>query len=154
MCNTFSLNWSPSLSTNHEIRLVVFDWAGTTVDFGCFAPVDAFVRTFAHHGIAVTPAEVRVAMGLHKKDHLLALLRQPEVSQRWNRATGRTWTERDLESLYNTFIPLQMETVAEHDPGLFVFGPDRSRVGRLRYWRAARAVRPSVTARRPSHRRC
>ena len=109
------------MSTNHEVRLVVFDWAGTTVDFGCFAPVDAFVRTFAHHGIAVTPAEVRVAMGLHKKDHLHALLRQPEVSQRWKRTAGRTWNEKDLEALYNTFIPIQLETVAEHAqivPGL------------------------------------
>jgi phosphonoacetaldehyde hydrolase len=101
--------------------LVVFDWAGTAVDFGSFAPVDAFVRTFAHHGVVVTPAEVRVGMGLHKKDHLRALLGQPDVSQRWNRAAGRDWTEEDLESLYETFSPIQVETVAEHAqlvPGL------------------------------------
>ena len=24
------------------IRAVIFDWAGTTVDYGCFAPVQAF----------------------------------------------------------------------------------------------------------------
>lgn len=112
--DAFSLNWSPSLSVNSKVRLVVFDWAGTTVDFGSFAPVDAFVRTFAHHGVVVTPAEVRVGMGLHKKDHLRALLRQPDLSQRWNRAAGRDWTEEDLEALYTTFRPLQVETVAEH----------------------------------------
>jgi hypothetical protein len=34
-----------------------------------------------------------------------------------------------------------LETIAEEDPGLFVFGPDRSKVGRLRYRLAARAIR-------------
>jgi len=30
-------------------------------------------------------------------------------------------------------------------PALFVFGPDRKRIMRLRYWRAARAIRSSIT---------
>ena len=30
----------------HPIEAVIFDWAGTTVDFGCFAPVQAFVEVF------------------------------------------------------------------------------------------------------------
>ena len=42
-------------------------------------------------------------------------------------------------------IPAMLEVVAETDPGLFVFGPDRKRIMRLRYWRAARAIRSSVT---------
>jgi phosphonoacetaldehyde hydrolase len=109
------------MSASNEIRLVVFDWAGTTLDFGCFAPVDAFVRALAHHGVTVTPAEVRVGMGLHKKDHLRTLLSQPEISQRWHRATGRTWTEKELEAIYDTFVPHQLEAVAAHTqivPGL------------------------------------
>jgi phosphonoacetaldehyde hydrolase len=109
------------MSTHHEIRLVIFDWAGTTVDFGCFAPVDAFVCAFAHHGVAVTAAEVRMYMGLHKKDHLRSMLRQPEVSQRWQQATGHNWTEKDLDALYQTLIPIQAEAVAAHAqvvPGL------------------------------------
>jgi hypothetical protein len=43
-------------------------------------------------------------------------------------------------------IPAMLEVVAEQNAGLFVFGPDRSRIMRLRYWRAARAIRSSVTA--------
>jgi hypothetical protein len=43
-------------------------------------------------------------------------------------------------------IPAMLEVVAEQDPGLFVFGPDRRRIMRLRYWRAARAIRSGVTA--------
>jgi nucleotide-binding universal stress UspA family protein len=43
-------------------------------------------------------------------------------------------------------IPALLEVVAEQDAGLLVFGPDRKRMSRLRYWRAARAIRSSVTA--------
>src|SRR5579864_8135539 len=42
-------------------------------------------------------------------------------------------------------IPALVEVVAEQDAGLLVFGPDRRRMSRLRYWRAARAIRSSVT---------
>jgi len=42
-------------------------------------------------------------------------------------------------------IPALLEVVAEQDPGLLVFGPDRSKIMRLRYWRAARAIRSRVT---------
>ena len=28
-----------------KIEAVIFDWAGTTVDYGCFAPVQVFHRS-------------------------------------------------------------------------------------------------------------
>jgi nucleotide-binding universal stress UspA family protein len=43
-------------------------------------------------------------------------------------------------------VPALLEVVAEQNAGLLVFGPDRSRMSRLRYWRATRAIRSSVTA--------
>jgi hypothetical protein len=43
-------------------------------------------------------------------------------------------------------IPAMLEVVAEQNAGLLVFGPDRSRIMRLRYRRAARAIRSTVTA--------
>ena len=30
----------------NAIKAVIFDWAGTTVDYGCFAPVKGFVEGF------------------------------------------------------------------------------------------------------------
>jgi hypothetical protein len=42
-------------------------------------------------------------------------------------------------------VPALLEVVAEQNPGLFVFGPDRRRIMRLRYWRAARAIRSTIT---------
>jgi phosphonoacetaldehyde hydrolase len=104
-----------------EIRLVVFDWAGTTVDHGCFAPVDAFVRAFALHQVEVTTAEARGPMGLHKQDHLRAMLECPDLAQRWRRVHGADWTEQDIDCLYRRFILLQLEVIDQHNkivPGL------------------------------------
>ena len=46
-----------------------------------------------------------------------------------------------------SFRPIQamVEVVAEENAGLLVFGPDRRRIRRLRYWRAVRAIRARVT---------
>lgn len=56
------------------IPAVVLDWAGTTIDHGCLAPVAALQAVFAGHGMPVSAAEARVGMGLPKKEHLRALL--------------------------------------------------------------------------------
>jgi phosphonoacetaldehyde hydrolase len=100
-----------------SIRLVVFDWAGTTVDFGSCAPVAPFVQAFAGCGVEISPAEARGPMGVHKKDHVRALFAQPEISARWHAAQNREWSEADVDRVYEAFIPLQMEVIAAHaDP--------------------------------------
>lgn len=94
-----------------EIKLVVFDWAGTTIDFGSCAPAGAFVASFAARGVAVTSAEARAPMGLHKKDHIRAMLTNPAVAGRWRAAVGRGWTEADVEDLYRDVTPRQVAAV-------------------------------------------
>jgi phosphonoacetaldehyde hydrolase len=36
------------------IKAVIFDWAGTAVDYGCMAPVQSFVKGFLSDGIEIT----------------------------------------------------------------------------------------------------
>ncbi len=64
-----------------RIRLVIFDWAGTTIDHGSLAPLAPFLRAFAEKGVEISPDEARGPMGLHKKDHIRALLQLPAVAQ-------------------------------------------------------------------------
>ncbi|MEZ6046346.1 MAG: phosphonoacetaldehyde hydrolase [Planctomycetaceae bacterium] len=112
------------MSTKHTspcIELVVFDWAGTTVDFGCFAPVSAFMAAFADRGVELTPAEVRGPMGLHKRDHIRTLLKDESIAARWLDKTGSPWTEADVEDLYERFTPFQVVEAGKHTdliPGL------------------------------------
>ena len=55
-----------------NIRLIIFDWAGTTVDFGSRAPAAAFAKVFAANQVDVSDAEARKPMGLSKREHLVA----------------------------------------------------------------------------------
>ena len=105
-----------------KIELVVFDWAGTAVDHGCFAPVAPFIDTFAAFDVEIDVEQARRPMGLHKKDHIRELLRMPEVAERWKTAQGRDWAEDDVETLFTDyFVPKQMDAIQKHSrvvPGL------------------------------------
>ena len=76
---------------------MIFDWAGTMVDFGCRAPVEALIEAFARHGVALDEAAARADMGKAKVDHVRALLAQPGGRRgldggQWRRAAARpTW---------------------------------------------------------------
>ncbi|HET6573332.1 MAG TPA: phosphonoacetaldehyde hydrolase [Fimbriiglobus sp.] len=105
------------------VRLVVFDLAGTTIDYGCQAPVGAFVAAFAGRGVAVTPEEARGPMGLHLKDHIRAMLQTRAVDQKWQAAVGRPWTEDDVEGLIRVAVPLQVEAARRF--GLLVPGAQK-----------------------------
>ncbi len=96
-----------------KVRLVIFDWAGTTVDHGSLAPLVPFVRTLAGRGVEITLEEARRPMGLHKKDHLRTLLQLPEVSRRWREQHGSGATEKDIDDLYCHFIEFQLEVIDE-----------------------------------------
>jgi phosphonoacetaldehyde hydrolase len=127
------------------IQLVVFDWAGTTIDFGCLAPAGAFVAAFAARGVAVTMAEARGPMGLHKKDHIRAMLCTESVGAKWRASVGREWTEADVEELYRYVTPRQLAAVEQHSdliPGVLDVAKElRARgvkiAGTTGYFRAA-----------------
>jgi len=53
-----------------NIKAVIFDWAGTTIDYGCFAPVKGFIDGFKSIGINITNDMARKPMGLPKIDHI------------------------------------------------------------------------------------
>ena len=50
-----------------EIKCVIMDWAGTAVDYGCFAPLKAFLKVFKEEkGIEITLRQAREPMGMLK----------------------------------------------------------------------------------------
>lgn len=79
---------------------IIFDWAGTTVDYGCFAPVKAFIEAFEQYGITSTLKEVRKLMGMLKIDHVRTMLSMDRISGLWEEKQGRKWTEEDVQEVY------------------------------------------------------
>lgn len=96
------------------IAAVIFDWAGTIVDHGCFGPVVAFQDVFDRVGVPLTTAEARGPMGLPKKDHLRAIAAMPDVMDRWHRRHGSPFAEADLEELYTVFTGAQITVLKDH----------------------------------------
>jgi phosphonoacetaldehyde hydrolase len=97
-----------------KLKAVIFDWAGTTIDFGSFAPMGAFVEAFAHFGVPVTVAQARVPMGLPKRDHISAMVRSLEISEAWQKAHGRAPSEKDIDEIYRIFVPMNEGVVASY----------------------------------------
>ena len=96
------------------LKAVILDWAGTTVDFGSFAPVAVLLDIFAARNVPITTIEARAAMGLLKKDHIRAICHNPDVAQRWREAHGSAPGEADVEPLFADFIPKQISALERH----------------------------------------
>ena len=87
-----------------RISLVIFDWAGTTVDHGCMAPIAAFQKAFKTYQIDLTVAQARGPMGMHKKDHIRTLLAIPEIAEQWQKVHGSSsvsYTHLTLPTIYS-----------------------------------------------------
>jgi phosphonoacetaldehyde hydrolase len=85
-----------------HLKAVVFDWAGTVIDYGSRAPMGVFVEVFRSFGVEITIEEARVPMGLPKLAHIEALGALPRVAATWRAAHGRDFrlaTPRDLRGV-------------------------------------------------------
>jgi phosphonoacetaldehyde hydrolase len=102
---------------NKQIECVIMDWAGTAVDFGCFAPVDAFIKAFRDFNIKVTTDEVRIPMGMSKIEHIRQLLRMSRIDSEFKALYNRNWIESDVMKLNESFEKYLFSTLSEYtDP--------------------------------------
>lgn len=102
------------MSSEGKLRLAVFDWAGTTVDYGSSAPMRVFEQVFQEAGIHLTREEINGPMGMEKKAHIRMLLSLESASEQWKERCGRSWNEEDVETLYKTFEGKLSEVVAKY----------------------------------------
>lgn len=103
------------------LEAVLFDWAGTTVDFGCVAPTTMFVELFRRRGVALDAATARGPMGTHKREHIRQLCANPAVRAAWVAARDTPPTDADIDALYAEAEPLQVASIPAHAapvPGL------------------------------------
>lgn len=97
-----------------RIEAVVLDWAGTTMDYGCMAPVQAFRAVFDEEGVPISVVEARRPMGAHKREHIRQITKDPEVRRRWQQAKGELPTDADVERMFERFIPIQLACLADY----------------------------------------
>lgn len=97
-----------------ELRAIVLDWAGTTIDHGSRAPAFVFREIFRNRGVEVTFAQAREPMGMAKRDHIAAVAAMPDVARSWEEKHGGPIDEADIDALYDDFLPLQKSILGEH----------------------------------------
>jgi phosphonoacetaldehyde hydrolase len=100
------------MSLAQRFDLAIFDWAGTMVDFGCRAPVNALLEAFDRRGVTVTEQEVRRDMGKAKKDHVRALLDDARIAAAWAAVNGAAPAAKDCDALIVALGPLMREQAA------------------------------------------
>ncbi len=102
------------MAERNRIQMIVFDWAGTTTDYGGVAPSVVFDRVFQEEGICLTKEEINAPMGMEKKAHIRALLASRSGEEQWKKRHGTSWTEEDVERLYEKFEWILHQMVAEY----------------------------------------
>jgi phosphonoacetaldehyde hydrolase len=95
-----------------NVKAVIFDWAGTVVDYGSLAPMGAFVETFAEFGVEISIDEARGPMGMAKRPHIAALMALPRVAAAWREKHGHFPTESDIDAVYGVFVPKNIAVAA------------------------------------------
>lgn len=97
-----------------RIECIIMDWAGTAVDYGCFAPVAAFLKAFEEIGITVTMEQARRPMGMAKIDHIRELFKMEEVGGQFALLNQRPWTEEDVVAMNRKFEGYLFASLADY----------------------------------------
>ncbi len=97
-----------------KLKAVILDWAGTTMDYGCYAPAVVFVEVYKRKGVPISMEEARVPMGAHKKVHIRRISQIDSVSERWKEMHGRKPNENDVDEMFADFVPLQLACLADY----------------------------------------
>jgi phosphonoacetaldehyde hydrolase len=96
------------------LKAAILDWAGTTIDYGCFAPVDAFMRAFEAQGVPITVEQARAPMGMGKRDHIRAIAAMEPVAAQWQAVHERACQPADIDAMHQAFESVLFDSIAEH----------------------------------------
>lgn len=103
-----------SRSYRGSVKAVILDWSGTTADAYVIAPAVVFVEVFSKHGVEISMEEARGPMGLRKDLHIKALTEDPTIRERWKGVHGRYPDQSDVDTMFERFVPLQLECLPKY----------------------------------------
>eukprot|EP01028_Stygiella_incarcerata_P004336 TRINITY_DN193_c0_g1_i2.p1 TRINITY_DN193_c0_g1~~TRINITY_DN193_c0_g1_i2.p1 ORF type:complete len:295 (+),score=78.88 TRINITY_DN193_c0_g1_i2:130-1014(+) len=108
-----------------DVQCVIFDLAGTIVDFGSLAPIRAFQTAFDAFGIKVTLEDVQKPMGVDKKQHIREIFAMkavedqliapqfPSTSSSLVHTLSSLSREEQISRVYDEFRVKQMRVLEE-----------------------------------------
>ena len=90
---------------NSNIEAIVFDLAGTLIDFGSLAPSQVLIKLFDRLGIKITRKQAIGPMGIEKRAHIKALLTTRKINSEWKKKFKSKPTDKDIDKLFKLFNP-------------------------------------------------
>jgi len=96
------------------LKGVILDWAGTTLDYGCFAPAVVFVEVYKRQRTPITIEQAREPMGAHKRVHIQKISQIEPVAALWEKVHGKRCTEEDIDAMFKEFVPLQLACLKDY----------------------------------------
>jgi hypothetical protein len=121
---------------------VPFD--GEAVAFAVDSAVELGERLIVANFVERPPLPLSAMLGYDDLPYTAEMTEALAAPVRLAASSGVPVTRLRIKSFHP--IPAMVQVSAEEAVGIFVFGPDRSRMPRLRYRRAVRALRSSVTS--------
>ena len=87
------------MQKNRILDAVIFDWAGTIIDYGSLATIIAIKKIFNKKNIKVTHYQIQKDMGVKKIIHLKKILNLKNVNKQWENNFGKKVNKKDLNIL-------------------------------------------------------
>jgi nucleotide-binding universal stress UspA family protein len=137
---------SADQSAGRPVLLATLDvpFDGDAVAFAVDSAVELSARLIVANFVERPPLPLSAMLGYDDLPYTAEMTEALAAPVRLAAESGVAVTRLRIKSFHP--IPAMVQVSAEEGAGIFVFGPDRSRIPRLRYWRAARALRSGVTS--------
>ena len=97
-----------------QVKALVLDWSGTTLDAYVVAPAVVFVEVFRRQGVEISMAEARGPMGLRKDLHIDVLTQVPAIRERWKDVLGKYPDSNDVDAMFADFVPIQLDCLLKY----------------------------------------
>jgi phosphonoacetaldehyde hydrolase len=97
-----------------KITTVVFNCAGTTLDSMCLTRTIALQEVFKKNNVPISLNEAKKQMGLRNDLHILEILKEDSVSQRWSSHYGRSPSYLDIETLMDDYQLMQLNILKKY----------------------------------------
>jgi nucleotide-binding universal stress UspA family protein len=135
----------PQAAKGRPVLLATLDvpFDKNAVTFAVDSAVESGQRLIVANFVERAPLPMSAMLGYDELPYPPELEESLQAPARLAQSLGVEVTRLRVKSFHP--IPAMLEVVAEQGVGLVVFGPDRTRMRRLRYLRAARAIR-SISA--------
>ena len=99
---------------NSKVEAIVFDLAGTLIDFGSLAPSQVLIELFDRFGIKITRKQAIGPMGIEKRAHIKALLTTRIINLQWKKKFKSKPTDKDIDKLFKLFNPELKKIIKKH----------------------------------------